>query len=113
MEESLKPKQEVGQESAEIIEKAVQQCNEHYRGMIQVFEQFLEALEEKRNIDNLLVEVGNIKETETDPFAVGINDGVKMARRVFEGIKSENETREEAIDFFRSQIERIRSIINP
>lgn len=113
MEEPLKLESEVGQENVENIEKAFQQCDEHYRGMVQVFEQFLEALEEGKNTDDLLVEIGNIKETRTGPFAVGVVDGVKKVRRVLEGIKSESETQEEAINFFRSQIERIRSIINP
>jgi hypothetical protein len=86
------------------LERSIADCNEHYRGMLDIYTKGIQILREGGTFQKE-------EHAKASPFELGLYDGNERVDRVFEEISMGSLTREEAIEYLQGESKRIKGLI--
>ena len=92
------------------IEKSIEDCNEHYEGMLEVYHTAIKVLREGKELASIenLVSVSSSKKS---PHEAGVVDGYKKITRILEEMKDGLFSEEETLETLEYEVSRIEKII--
>lgn len=100
--------------SEKLIE-ATRDCNEHYAGMLEVYDEALQVIRSKKSIEDLKSYYNSKKkinpERNNRDEALGLSDALKIIARMIDGVESGSEFMEDADLYLETQIKRIRPLV--
>lgn len=94
-------------DNASKIEKSLEDCNEHYHGILEVYSTAIKALNAGENLSTIKNSKPQFQSEKKTPYEIGVADGYKNLARILE----EKLSIEEMLEILENETSRIKRII--